>query len=180
MKLGTPRWWYVRDGAPAPVIRALLRPASWIWAAVTANKIANASPVDPGVPVICIGNLTVGGAGKTPVVREVLARMRARGVQAHGLSRGYGGRELGPLQVDLLRHTAADVGDEPLMLAAEKGNLPLVKALLKAGAATDAKDQDGKLATDYAEGKTLAALIAAAAPVNPESSAALRSRSSPG
>ena len=119
MKLGTPRWWYVREGAPAPVIRALLRPASWIWAAVTANKIAKASPVDPGVPVICIGNLTVGGAGKTPVVREVLARMRARGVAAHGLSRGYGGREPGPLRVDPARHTAADVGDEPLMLAAD-------------------------------------------------------------
>jgi tetraacyldisaccharide 4'-kinase len=52
-------------------------------------------------------------------VREILARMRARGVRAHGLSRGYGGREEGPLQVDPLRHTAAEVGDEPLMLAPE-------------------------------------------------------------
>ncbi len=119
MKLGTPRWWYVREGAPAPVIRALLRPLSWIWAGVTARKIAGAVPVDPGVPVICVGNLTVGGAGKTPVVREVLSRMRARGVKAHGLSRGYGGREEGPLRVDTGHHTAADVGDEPLMLAAD-------------------------------------------------------------
>jgi tetraacyldisaccharide 4'-kinase len=119
MKLGTPRWWYVREGAPAPVLRALLRPLSWIWAAQTARRIAKATPVDAGVPVICIGNLTVGGAGKTPVAREVLARLRARGVEAHGLSRGYGGDQEGPLRVDPAAHTAADVGDESLMLAGD-------------------------------------------------------------
>ena len=119
MKLGTPRWWYVREGAPAPILRALLRPLSWIWAAATARRIRTATPYDPGVPVICIGNLTVGGAGKTPVAREILTRLRARGLEAHGLSRGYGGREAGPLQVDPQRHTAAEVGDEPLMLAGD-------------------------------------------------------------
>jgi tetraacyldisaccharide 4'-kinase len=119
LKLGTPRWWYVREGAPAPITRALLRPISWIWAAATARRIAKAQAVDPGAPVICIGNLTMGGAGKTPVAREVLARLRARGVQAHGLSRGYGGSEPGPLKVDPQIHTAADVGDEPLMLAGD-------------------------------------------------------------
>jgi tetraacyldisaccharide 4'-kinase len=119
MKLGTPRWWYVRDGAPAPITRALLRPISWIWTAVGARKSAAARPYDPVIPVICIGNLTMGGAGKTPVAREILARLRARGIAAHGLSRGYGGREAGPLQVDPAIHTAADVGDEPLMLAGD-------------------------------------------------------------
>jgi tetraacyldisaccharide 4'-kinase len=109
----------VRHGAPAPVARALLRPISWIWAAATARRLARATPVDPGVPVISIGNLTMGGSGKTPVAREVLARLRAMGVDAHGLSRGYGGREAGPLKVDPARHTAADVGDEPLMLAGD-------------------------------------------------------------
>lgn len=115
MKLSTPRWWYVREGAPAPVTRILLKPVSWIWAAVTARKIARAVPVDPGVPVICVGNLTVGGTGKTPVVRELLRRLP----NAHGLSRGYGGSEPGPLQVDARRHSAREVGDEPLMLAGE-------------------------------------------------------------
>jgi tetraacyldisaccharide 4'-kinase len=119
VKLGTPRWWYVREGAPAPVTRALLRPISWIWTAAAARRIAKGKPVEPGVPVICIGNLTMGGAGKTPVAREALARLRAMGVQAHGLSRGYGGRERGPLKVDPAVHTAADVGDEPLMLAGD-------------------------------------------------------------
>ena len=115
MKLSTPRWWYVREGAPAPVTRILLKPASWIWAAVTARRIASTVPVDPGVPVICVGNLTMGGTGKTPVVRELLRRLP----NAHGLSRGYGGSEQGPLRVDPRIHSVREVGDEPLMLAGE-------------------------------------------------------------
>jgi tetraacyldisaccharide 4'-kinase len=101
-----------------PVTRALLTPASWIWAAVTARRLAGAQPLDPGAPVICVGNLTVGGAGKTPVVREIAARLAARGVDAQVLSRGYGGRLHGPVRVDPARHASAEVGDEPLMLAA--------------------------------------------------------------
>ncbi len=115
MKLSTPRWWYAREGAPAPVARALLKPVSWIWAAATARRLAKAEPADPGAPVICVGNLTVGGSGKTPVVRELLRRLPG----AHGLSRGYGGSERGPVRVDPARHTAAQVGDEPLMLAGD-------------------------------------------------------------
>jgi tetraacyldisaccharide 4'-kinase len=76
-----------------------------------------ARPLDPGPPVICVGNLTVGGAGKTPIARALLVRLRAMGVEAHGLSRGHGGRERGPLRVDLDAHAASDVGDEPLLLA---------------------------------------------------------------
>ena len=117
MKLNTPRWWYVRGSRHAIVTRSLLKPASWLWAAVTARRIARATPVDPGATVISVGNLTVGGSGKTPVAREVLRLLRAAGIEAHALSRGYGGRETGPLRVDLTRHTAEDVGDEPLMLA---------------------------------------------------------------
>ena len=66
MKLATPRWWYVRDGAPMALTRGLLKPVSWLWAAATARRIARAIPYDAGVPVICVGGLTVGGAGKTP------------------------------------------------------------------------------------------------------------------
>jgi tetraacyldisaccharide 4'-kinase len=117
MKLSTPRWWYVRGGAPAPLTRALLRPLSWIWTAATARRIARAHPIDHGAPVICVGNLTVGGTGKTPIVRELLLLLTQAGVAAHGLSRGYGGQMPGPVQVDPNRHTAAEVGDEPLMLA---------------------------------------------------------------
>ncbi|GAA0867663.1 tetraacyldisaccharide 4'-kinase [Brevundimonas basaltis] len=117
MKLNTPRWWYARDPRHASVLRFALKPLSWVWAAATARRIANASPVDPGVPVISVGNLTVGGSGKTPVAREVLRLLRAGGIDAHALSRGYGGSLEGPLRVDPAVHTAAEVGDEPLMLA---------------------------------------------------------------
>jgi len=117
MKLSTPRWWYRRDRGHAPMTRLLLKPLSWIWAAATARRIARTLPVDAGVPVISIGNLTVGGSGKTPVAREVLRLLNASGVRAHGLSRGYGGTLAGPARVDPAVHTAQDVGDEPIMLA---------------------------------------------------------------
>jgi tetraacyldisaccharide 4'-kinase len=120
MRLRTPRWWYDRHPR-AGISRALLRPASWLWAWATARRIARASPPDPGVPVVCVGNLTMGGSGKTPVVREVLARLAARGLRAEALSRGHGGRLTGPLKVDPAVHQAADVGDEPLMLARAAG-----------------------------------------------------------
>jgi len=119
MTLSTPRWWYERHGRHGRVARALLKPVSWIWTAVTARRIARATPVDVGIPVLSIGNLTVGGSGKTPVAREVLRLLRAAGIEAQALSRGYGGRLDGPVRVDPAVHTAADVGDEPLMLSAE-------------------------------------------------------------
>ena len=119
MKLSTPRWWYERSGRHGRVTRSLLKPASWLWTAATARRIARTPGEDVGVPVISVGNLTVGGSGKTPVAREVLRLLRASGVEAHGLSRGYGGRLEGPVRVDPASHSAADVGDEPLMLAGE-------------------------------------------------------------
>ena len=118
MRLATPRWWYVRGAAPAPVTRALLTPVSWIWAWATARRISRGRPIDPKVPVICVGNLTVGGTGKTPVVRAIVELLQSKGLKPHILTRGYGGRLPGPLNVDALRHTAADVGDEALMMAA--------------------------------------------------------------
>jgi tetraacyldisaccharide 4'-kinase len=117
MSLSTPRWWYLRGRRAGTLLRLVLTPASWIWAAATARRIAGGRKLDPGVPVICIGNLTLGGAGKTPVAAAVLGALAARGVKAHALSRGHGGRLEGPVQVDPALHTAREVGDEPLMLA---------------------------------------------------------------
>lgn len=119
MKLSTPEWWYRRGKRSMPVARTLLTPVSWIWSGVTARRIAKAQPIDPGPPVICVGNVTMGGAGKTPVVRELVRRLDAKRVTAHVLSRGYGGRLPGPVKVDHATHGAADVGDEPLMLAGD-------------------------------------------------------------
>ena len=117
MRFSTPRWWYARRGAPMPVTRGLLRPLSWLWAFETARRIATARPFDPGAPVICVGNLTMGGSGKTPVVRALARRLGAQERSVHILTRGYGGRLKGPLRVDPAAHAAVDVGDEALMLA---------------------------------------------------------------
>lgn len=132
MKLNTPRWWYMRDKTHGSVLRFLLRPLSLIWQVATARRLARGPGYDPGVPVISVGNLTVGGSGKTPLAREILRLLRSEGLNtqglntqslnaqtlnAQGLTRGYGGRLEGPVQVDLSRHTALDVGDEPLLLA---------------------------------------------------------------
>jgi tetraacyldisaccharide 4'-kinase len=102
-----------------PLTRLLLRPLSWVWATAMARRIARGRPADLDLPVISVGNVTMGGTGKTPVARALLARLRARGLQAAGLSRGHGGSEKGPLLVVPEQHTAAQVGDEPLMLAAD-------------------------------------------------------------
>jgi tetraacyldisaccharide 4'-kinase len=140
MSLSTPRWWYVRTGAPAPITRMLLRPLSWLWAFVTERRIRNAKPGDAGIPVICVGNLTMGGAGKTPVVRELLLRLTHAKKRAHGLSRGHGGTLEGPIQVDPDNHDASEVGDEPLMLAQDfpmwvaRNRLAGAKAAAAAGA----------------------------------------------
>lgn len=102
---------------PGP-LSTLLAPASAIWTAVGRVRQRRADPWRAPVPIVCVGNLTAGGAGKTPVALDLLDRLTARGVAAHALSRGHGGRLAGPLRVDPANHTAADVGDEPLLLAA--------------------------------------------------------------
>jgi tetraacyldisaccharide 4'-kinase len=108
-----------------PMTRALLTPVSWIWAWATARRLARGRPVDPGVPVICVGNLTLGGAGKTPVARALAALLRASGRAPHILCRGHGGALAGPLRVDAARHTAAEVGDEALMMAQDPSGPPV-------------------------------------------------------
>ncbi len=95
----------------------MLTPVSWAYAAGAALHRAIRTAHKAPIPVLCIGNLVVGGAGKTPVAISVAARLIANGKSVHFLSRGYGGREAGPLLVDPEQHDAATVGDEPLLLA---------------------------------------------------------------
>lgn len=85
-----------------------------IWRSLTKSRVARAPRLRTVPPVVCVGNLTVGGTGKTPVVLDLLERL---GVGASVVSRGYGGQMQGPVCVDPSRHCAADVGDEPLLLA---------------------------------------------------------------
>ncbi|MGD9650524.1 MAG: tetraacyldisaccharide 4'-kinase [Dongiaceae bacterium] len=92
-------------------------PLGWIYGALGRLRRALATPYRAGVPVICIGNVVAGGAGKTPVALAVAKYLQAKGRIVHFLSYGYGGLEEGPLLVDPLRHSAVDVGDEALLLA---------------------------------------------------------------
>jgi tetraacyldisaccharide 4'-kinase len=94
----------------------LLSPLAVIYGAIAARRMQRKG-VDAGIPVFCVGNYHVGGAGKTPTVLALVKLLRDLGETPVVLSRGYGGRLRGPVMVALDRHLAADVGDEPLMLA---------------------------------------------------------------
>ena len=148
-----PEFWQ-RDGRAA----RLLSPLAALYDAAVAARFAHAKPFRAGVPVICVGNLTVGGAGKTPVVLALAQRLAARGIQFHILSRGYGGRFRGPLRVDSERHDARDVGDEPLLLArvapcwVARDRPAGARAAIKAGARAILMDdglQNPSLAKDW-------------------------------
>jgi tetraacyldisaccharide 4'-kinase len=110
-----PEFW-MRDG---PAGR-FLEPVGLLYGWATARRLRRGTPLRLPVPVICVGNLVAGGAGKTPVVADLAHRLRRdHGLEAAVLSRGHGGTARGPLRVDPARHDAALVGDEPLMLARE-------------------------------------------------------------
>lgn len=100
----------------------LLRPLGALYGAIAAKRLQREGLV-AGIPVVCVGNYHVGGAGKTPTVLALAKLLRDLGETPVVLSRGYGGKLHGPVRVDPARHAAIDVGDEPLMLA---GSLPVV------------------------------------------------------
>ena len=93
---------------------------------------------DAGIPVICVGNYHAGGAGKTPTVLALTKLLRELGESPVVLSRGYGGKWRGPVKVDPERHVAANVGDEPLMLAQ---TVPVVIARDRIGGVALARSQ---------------------------------------
>src|SRR5712691_214030 len=106
-----PFWWRA-----AGIEACLLAPAAAAYGAVAASRLKRKG-YRAGVPVICVGNPTLGGAGKTPTALAVAHMLKAAGERPVFLSRGYGGRQRGPLLVAPDRDRAADVGDEPLLLA---------------------------------------------------------------
>ena len=100
----------------AGLISAALLPVAWVYGLAARVRYLTVRPWRAPVPVLCVGNLVAGGAGKTPVALSLGARLLERGVAVHFLTRGYGGRNAGPLRVDSDRHGAREVGDEALLL----------------------------------------------------------------
>jgi tetraacyldisaccharide 4'-kinase len=107
-----PSLWWDAPGAEA----ALLAPIAAVYGAISGMRMRQSGRT-VGIPVVCVGNLTVGGAGKTPAALAIAQVLMASGHRVFFLSRGYGGRLSGPVRIDPKSHRAADVGDEPLLLA---------------------------------------------------------------
>lgn len=94
----------------------LLSPLGWVYGALTLRRMRRPG-ISVGIPVICVGNFVAGGAGKTPTAIALARMLAARGETPFVLMRGYGGRLAGPVAVDPAIHSAADVGDEALLMA---------------------------------------------------------------
>jgi len=128
-----PDFWY----RPASWKSQLLRPLAALYGAVAARRL-NGSGLDAGIPVLCVGNYHGGGAGKTPTVLALAGLLRDLEEKPVVLSRGYRGELRGPVRVDPARHSAREVGDEPLMLAQ---SLPVVVSRDRADGVALAKAQ---------------------------------------
>jgi len=110
-------WFWESKSLTARLTIAALTPAAMLYGAARWLHLRTAKTAAAPLPVICIGNATAGGAGKTPFAMLVHEMLRKMDIEAHFLTRGYGGREAGPLKVDLSVHKSGDVGDEALLLA---------------------------------------------------------------
>lgn len=108
----TPAFWYA-ENAPPPA----LKPLSWLYDGLSRLRRGLARPYRAAVPVVCIGNITLGGSGKTPVAIAVSRILHDLGFLPHFLTRGYGGRLQGPVTVNSAEHGFRETGDEPLLLA---------------------------------------------------------------
>jgi tetraacyldisaccharide 4'-kinase len=113
--IAEPWIWRERSLAASAASWALM-PAAYLYEAGQALRQATTRPVRISTPVICVGNATLGGVGKTPFALLLQQLLAAQGLKTHFLSRGYGGALAGPTQVGA-EHSSAEVGDEPLLLA---------------------------------------------------------------
>lgn len=117
LPMRAPEFW-TKDHWTARVLAGVLSPFGALYGLSVRMKEKNARPFRPRARVICVGNLTAGGTGKTPVATTLGRMLADQGRRVVFLSRGYGGKHPGPLHVDPDKHSASEVGDEPLLLAA--------------------------------------------------------------
>lgn len=128
-----PSYWWEKPS----LVSRLLWPAAFVYGSIAASRMRRDGR-SAGVPVICVGNFTLGGTGKTPTAIVVARWLTEAGQKPFFLSRGYGGNLAGPVRVDAAAHRAADVGDEPLLLAR---NAPVIVAHDRVAGAALAKDE---------------------------------------
>ena len=114
MSLHPPSWWQDDTGHILP---KYLDPLGQIYGQAVKWRFLYTKPYQSKLPVICIGNFTLGGTGKTPLSIKISQILNDLGWEPSFLSRGYKGKIAGPLLVNPAEHTALDVGDEPLLLS---------------------------------------------------------------
>jgi tetraacyldisaccharide 4'-kinase len=114
VRLDEPSWWY-RE--PADTAARILEPVAAVYGWVARARYYQRRAHKARVPVICVGNFTVGGTGKTPLAIYLCEKLKAAGHEPVALTRGYGGRLSGPYWVNARTDGARDVGDEALLLA---------------------------------------------------------------
>lgn len=107
-----PFWWTKPDWRSCA-----LTPVAYVYGTIAGRRLLKAEPPKVAAPVLCIGNFTVGGAGKTPTAIAFAKAAKERGFNPGIVSRGYGGDYKGMHIVDLAHDSARHVGDEPLLLA---------------------------------------------------------------
>lgn len=110
-----PPFWWQSSGIQS----AILSPFGWVYGRVARRIMDRRVRKAVAVPVICVGNFTVGGSGKTPTALALANAAISRGLKPGFLSRGYGGGVHHATVVDLEKDTARLVGDEPMLLAAK-------------------------------------------------------------
>ncbi len=108
-----PPFWYEEPGLQAH----LLAPVAWVYGAIARRRMDRRDQPEVAAPVICVGNLTVGGTGKTPTALALAEAAMALSHKPGFVTRGYGGTHVRPHLVDPDHDTTRSVGDEPLLLA---------------------------------------------------------------
>jgi tetraacyldisaccharide 4'-kinase len=114
VRLDEPSWWYAE--APSRLAK-VLQPLGALYGRAAAARYVRARSYRSRLPIICVGNFTAGGTGKTPLAIHLCWRLKALGHQPVVLTRGFGGRLSGPWWVNATTDLAVDVGDEALLLA---------------------------------------------------------------